>query len=157
MNTLTIRKTFSYLLTLILGSTVWSVNVLASEDEISIQHLRQQALELKREWLTATADERAAVTSHYDEVMLQFDRRIARLQSHLADNADQLAANTRDYTDSLMRTLVRERRELAEGMQQLRAETSQEWDHIVHSFMVAYDPFFEAWEDAEAQIAGLGG
>ncbi|MDA0688134.1 MAG: hypothetical protein O2948_05760 [Proteobacteria bacterium] len=125
------------------------------QEAVQPDDLRQQALMLKQNLLTATEDEREVIAQEFEHIVTSFDRRITRVQSDLQQYGDELLPNARQYADSLLEVLEREREDLLVGIDRVSQKTGQEWDQAVEQLASSYDAFYETWDDVEAQFGNI--
>ncbi len=129
-----------------------SANNVAADNVPMLTELEQEAMELRQSILTATEDERAAIAEQASEVMSKFDRRIDALGDNISEQRADMSAAAKEYSDELMTSLQDQREDVSEWMGELRAGTSDTWDHVVYQFSSAYDAFYESWEDVESNF-----
>lgn len=117
-------------------------------------HVEQQAMALKQSILTYTEDQRQDLISEAEAALTNFDQRIDNLDESIDARSEQMSSAARRYADSLMSTLNRQRQELADEFDSLRAENSAAWDEVIHEFSSAYYEFYDSWEVLESQFGG---
>lgn len=129
--------------------------VVTGEEEESVpalEDLRQQAMRLKQELLTATQDERTELSAEADQLLEKFDRRIAALEDQFAESREDMTETAQQYSLELMAVLTKRRDELQNWIAEFRENSEEAWDHLVYRLSSAYNSFYESWQDVEANL-----
>lgn len=129
--------------------------VIAQEQDnesLALENVKQQAMELKQSVLTATETQRQALVNETEAALDNFDARIERLETNIADNSDDMSASAEEYANEMMGTLTRQRNELGQWFNSLQTDSEAAWDEVIYGFSRAYDEFYDSWQDLEAQF-----
>lgn len=121
-------------------------------EPLDLQHLEQQAMELKQSVLTYTEDQRETLVNETEAALENFDARIERLESNIADSSEDMSAAAKEYVNEMMTTLTRQRNKLGQWFDTLQTDSEDAWDEVVYGFSRAYDEFHNSWLDLEAQF-----
>jgi len=142
-------------LLLVAAAMTLPVAVVGQEGEsepLDLQHVEQQAMELKQSVLTYSEDQRQALVNETKAALNNLDARIERLENNIAANSEDMSVAAEEYANEMMNTLTRQRRELGQWFETLQTDTEDAWDEVVYGFSRAYDEFHDSWLDLEAQF-----
>ncbi len=118
--------------------------------------LQQEAIDLKRDVLTATREDRAMLAEEADRVLVRFDRRITALREDIDERQDEMSEAATRYADELMSTLREQRDVVQQRLERLGEspdnDSANAWDRTVYNFSSAYDSFVESWGNVEANF-----
>lgn len=115
-------------------------------------HVQQQAMELKQSVLTFGENRRQELVAQTETTLAKFDRRIENLETNIAAHRDEMSSAAQRYADEMMHTLTRQRKDVADWFGALKGDSEETWDHIIYEFSVAYEEFYDSWENMEAQF-----
>lgn len=145
---------------LVLGSALLTGNFANAQTEQSVAadaipdfaHVQQQAMELKQSVLTFGENRRQELVEQTRSTLAKFDRRIKNLESNIESHRDEMSSAAQRYADEMMHTLSRQREDVAGWFAALKGDSEETWDHIIYEFSVAYEEFYDSWENMEAQF-----
>lgn len=136
-------------------ATILPMTVVAQEQDnetLDLEHVKQQAMELKQSVLTATETQRQALVKEAEAALANFDARIERLENNITENSEDMSASAKEYANEMMSTLTRQRDELGQWFNSLQVESEKAWDEVIYGFSRAYDEFYDSWQDLEGQF-----
>lgn len=115
--------------------------------------------EVKEEWREAMAAIKGYSAEQRDEALEKskalidsIDTRIEALEARAADGWDGLAADMRAKRRATLKTLHRQRTELAEWYGGMKHSSGEAWDDVKDGFVDAYDKLANAFSEASSEL-----
>lgn len=100
------------------------------------------------------AEQRDEAIARTQEALDRMDRRIDSLEQKMHDGWDQMSQAARREWQESLRSLHRQRTELAEWYGSMKASSRDAWDHVMEGFSKAYEDLSESWQKAEKEFGG---
>ena len=146
-----IKKT-SAAIVLSLAIAAPSQAALSPGDRTSIEEVKQETRELIDSIKSYSAEQRDQAIQEIEIAVARLDQRIESLQSRIDNEWDEMSAPAREQARASLRTLQRERIELAEWYGNLKGSSAGAWNQIKRGFSRAYSDINKAWEKALSEF-----
>jgi hypothetical protein len=117
----------------------------ASEDQTTINAVKQEARDLIDALKDYSADQRDAAIQRSKRALNILDTRIDELETKIADDWDQMSSAAREKTRESLKTLRKKRNDVAEKYGSLKASSTSAWEEMKQGFSQAYQDLSEAW------------
>ena len=127
-------------------------NVMASNDQTSIEDVKKETSELLETLKAYSADKRDQALAESKAALDSLDQRIDALESQVDDNWDEMTAAVRDQARASLQALHKERTQVAEWYGGMKASSAGAWEEMKSGFSNAYSDLAEAWEKAAGEF-----
>jgi hypothetical protein len=117
----------------------------ASEDQTTINAVKQEAQDLIEALKAYSADQRDKAIQRSKSALDILDTRIDELETKIADNWDQMSAAAREKTRENLKTLRKKRNDVAEKYGSLKASSTSAWEEMKQGFSQAFEDLSDAW------------
>ncbi|HKJ50608.1 MAG TPA: hypothetical protein VKB27_03850 [Gammaproteobacteria bacterium] len=121
---------------------------LSPGDKTSIMEVKQETRQLIESVKSYSAEQRDQAIQEIEIAVARLDQRIESLQSRIDNQWDDMTAPAREQARAGLRTLRKQRIELAEWYGNLKGSSAGAWDKIKRGFSRAYSDINKAWEKA---------
>jgi len=121
---------------------------LSPGDKTSIKEVKQETRQLIESIKSYSADQRDQAIQEIEIAIARLDQRIESLQARVDSQWDEMAAPARKQARASLRTLRKQRIELAEWYGNLKGSSAGAWNEIKRGFSKAYGDINKAWEKA---------
>lgn len=119
-----------------------------SEDNTSINEIKQKTQDLIQAIGSYTADQRDEAVQRAATALNNLDERIDALEERLVDNWDQMNQAAREKARADLKALRKQRNKVAEWYGSLTNSSADAWEHTKRGFSDAYKALDDAWERA---------
>ena len=143
--------TFTLLLFAVLGFAPVS-HAETGSDKVTIQDVKQEAQNLLEALKGYGAAQRDEAVQKTKEALAKLDQRIDELETRIDDSWDQMNEAAREQARASLRTLRKQRIELAEWYGSWKDSSADAWEHMKKGFSDAYEGLYDAWEKAEMEF-----
>jgi len=121
------------------------------DDEASIQEVKQETWDLIEALKGYGANQRDQAVEQAKEALDRLDARIDALEARIDENWDRMDKAAREKARTSLRTLRKQRVELAEWYGGWKESSVSAWEHMKQGFSDAYQALQDAWEKAEKE------
>lgn len=119
-----------------------------------------EAREMKKEWSEAVESLKQYSVTQRDEALSQaqqtlkaMDKRIEQLQSRAENEWQSMSKNMRERREETLRTLRRERNELAEWYGGMKYSSDNAWEEVKQGFINAYGTLSNSFNRARSEFS----
>jgi len=130
---------------------------LSPGDKASIAQVKQETRDLLQSIKSYSAAQRDEAIQEIEIAIVRLDNRIESLQNRIDNEWDRMAAPARMQARESLRSLQRQRIELAEWYGNLKGSSAAAWSKIRRGFSKAYSDINKAWEKALNQLSADNG
>ncbi len=115
------------------------------EDHTTSEAVQQEAQDLIEALKDYTADQRDEAIHRSKTAVDILDRRIDELETDIADSWDEMNQAVREQTRENLKTLRKNRNQVAEKYGSLKASSTSAWEEMKQGFSEAYEALSDAW------------
>ena len=133
--------------------TMLPVQAQTPDDKASFERISQEAEDLTGALKAYGAAQRDEALDKAGMVLDSLDRRIETLEARVDAQWDKMDSAARIRTRESLKTLRRERREVAMWLGSMRDGSAEAWDEIRAGFVGAYQSLNEAWQKTEKDVS----
>lgn len=124
-----------------------------SDQETSIEEVRQEASELAEALKNYTIEQRDEAASASKAALDSLDERIDALQARVDEEWDQMSQAVRQETRENLKKFRDQRNRAAEWYGGMKASSASAWGEMKQGFSNAYGELTKAWEKAEEDFS----
>jgi hypothetical protein len=110
----------------------------AQGDQVPAAEVRKEINETMQVISSYTAEQRDAAVAKAKEALAKTDVRIEQLQQHIDQNWQQMSQDARIQAKSTLRTLQKQRTEIAEWYGGMKHSSADAWEEIKQGFSKSY-------------------
>jgi len=125
----------------------------ASDEETSIEEVKQEASDLAEALKNYTVEQRDEAARASKAALDSLDERIDTLQARVDEDWDQMSQAVRKETRENLKKFRDQRTRAAEWYGSMKASSASAWDEMKLGFSNAYGELTEAWEKAEEEFS----
>ncbi|MCF8050574.1 MAG: hypothetical protein K9L59_05005 [Desulfobacterales bacterium] len=122
------------------------------KEKTSIKEVKQETQDLIQALQGYTADQRDEAVQRARAALKKLDERIDALETRIDENWDQMNKAAREKARANLRTLRKQRNEVAEWYGSLKTSSAEAWEHMKKGFSDAYKALGDAWEKSEKEF-----
>jgi chromosome segregation ATPase len=123
-----------------------------SSDKTSIKEVKQETQDLIQALKTYTADQRDEAIQKTKAALDNLDKRIDALETRIDNNWDKMDKAAREKARAGMKSLRKQRIQVAESYGSLKSSPGDAWEHMKKGFSNAYSDIYDAWKKAEKEF-----
>ncbi|MDA3852444.1 MAG: hypothetical protein PF447_14415 [Spirochaetaceae bacterium] len=127
----------------------------SSEDETSIEEVKQETQDLIQSLGAYTADQQDEAIERARTAVDKLDKRIDELETRIDNNWDQMNNAARENARANLKAARNQRTEVAEWYGRLETSTADAWVHTRNGFSDAYKNLSDAWEKSEKEFGSI--
>jgi hypothetical protein len=144
-------------ISVILACLLWGLSPLSfgdqnTDDDKSIQEIKQELAEAGHAVQSYSAAQRDKAVEHVQSALATLDSQIDELQTRLDEQWDQLSESARTKARSTLATLRQQRNEVAEWYGGMKYSSSNAWEQMKQGFSNAYSDLHESWAKAKEEF-----
>ncbi len=124
----------------------------SNSDKTTIQDVNQQTKELLTTLKQYGSDKRDEAIKITTEALVQTDHRLDQLETRIDNEWDEMDKAAREKARSTMRSLRKQRIELAESFGSWKNSSANAWEHMKEGFSEAYQKLNDAWDKAKTEF-----
>lgn len=125
-----------------------------TKTETSIEDIQKETQELLEVIASYTAGKRDEAILQAKDGLQKLDNRIDALEKRVDNKWDKMSEAARNQTRENLRTLRKQRNEVAEWYGSLTSSSDEAWDHVKNGFSDAYKALEDAWVKSEQEFQG---
>ena len=122
-----------------------------STDKTTMEEVKQEmqdAIQVLKEY---SVDQRDEAVKDTKAALNRLDNRIEALETRIDNNWDTMNEDVREKTRATLKSLRKQRTQMAEWYGSLKSSSAAAWEDIKKGFSDAYTSFYNAWEKAEKE------
>lgn len=123
------------------------------EDETSINEVKQETQDLIQTLEAYTADQRDEAVQRARTALSNLDERVDALEKRIDGNWNQMNEAAREKARANLEALRKQRNQVAESYESMKASSVDAWDHMKDGFSDAYKALADAWEKSEKEFS----
>jgi len=120
--------------------------------ETSIEDVQKETQDLLEVIASYTAEKRDEAIQQAKDGLQKLDNRIDALEKRVDDQWDKMSEAARSQTRENLRTLRKQRNEVAEWYGSLKSSSDEAWGHMKKGFSDAYKALEDAWVKSEKEF-----
>ena len=128
------------------------VQAQSGNDTVTAQDVKKETKQLINTLQQYTVDQRDQAVKEADQAIKKVDRRIDALESRVDNDWDQMTQTAREKTRANLKTLRRQRIELAEWYGSFKNSSEGAWEEMKKGFSDAYQAMSDSWEKAKSEF-----
>lgn len=123
----------------------------SGNDTATAQDVKNETQELINVLQQYTADQRDEAMKKTDQALNKLDGKINELERRVNNNWDKMSQAARQKTKDNLKTLHRQRNELAERYKSFKNSSADAWEQMKKGFSGAYQELRDSWEKARRE------
>ncbi len=116
-----------------------------SENQTSINAVKQETQDLIETLKDYTADQRDEAVQQTGKALDKLDQRIDELETDIQNNWDTMNRAAREKTRENLKTLRKQRNQVAEWYGSMKTSSIDAWKEMKKGFSNAYEALSDAW------------
>jgi len=124
----------------------------SSTDKTTINEVKQETQEAIQALKAYSVDQRDEAVKKTKATLDKLDSRIDALETRVDNNWDNMNAAARKKYRTALKSLRKQRTELAEWYGGMKSSSADAWEDIKKGISDAYTAFYDAWEKAEGEF-----
>ncbi|MBV1915981.1 MAG: hypothetical protein KUG72_11395 [Pseudomonadales bacterium] len=124
----------------------------SAKDKTTAEDVKQEAQEFLQSLKSYSIDQKDEAIKQTKIALDKLDNRIDSLETRIDNQWDNMTQPAREKARSTLKSLRKQRTELAEWYGGLKSDSGNAWDDIKQGFSDAYSRLHEAWEKAEKEF-----
>ena len=127
-------------------------HVKASAEKTSMKEVKKETQDLLHALKSYTVDQRDAALQKTKMTLDKLDKRIEVLETRIHKNWENMDQAARKNARASLKSLRKQRTQVAEWYGSLKSGSTEGWDHIKQGFSKAYKALHKAWEKTENEF-----
>lgn len=129
-----------------------TVQAQSGNDTVTAQDVKKETKQLINTLQQYTVDQRDQAVKEADQAIKKVDARIDALESRVDNEWDQMTQTAREKARANLKTLRRQRNELAEWYGSFKNSSQGAWGQMKKGFSDAYQAMSDSWEKAKSEF-----
>jgi hypothetical protein len=122
-----------------------------STDKTTMEEVKQEMQDAIRVLKEYSIDQRDEAVKDTKAALNRLDSRIEALETRINDNWDTMNEAVREKTRATLKSLRKQRTQMAEWYGSLKSSSAAAWEDIKKGFSDAYTSLYNSWEKAEKE------
>ncbi|KHE92994.1 MAG: hypothetical protein K8F52_17225 [Candidatus Scalindua rubra] len=122
-----------------------------STDKTTMEEVKQEMRDAIQVLKDYSIDQRDEAIKETKAALNRLDNRIDALETHIDNNWDTMSEAAREKTRTTLKSLRKQRIQMAEWYDRLKSSSAAAWEEIKKGFSDAYTSFYNIWEKAEKE------
>lgn len=134
------------------GLLGFSTLAFAQNSTTSIQDVKKETKELIKTIDSYGSDKKDQVLKKSQEQIDKLDKRIDQLETQVDSNWDKMNKAAKKEARENLKTLRKQRNELAQWYGNMQSSTADAWDVVKKGFSKSYKTIEKSWEKAQSEF-----
>lgn len=122
-----------------------------STDKITMEEVKQEMQDAIQALKEYSIDQRDEAVKETKAALSRLDNRIDALEMRIDNNWDTMNEAVREKTRTTLKSLRKQRAQMAEWYGSLKSSSAAAWEDIKKGFSDAYTSLYNVWEKAEKE------
>ena len=124
-----------------------------STDKTTMEEVKQEMQDAIQALKEYNIDQRDEAVKDTKAALNRLDNRIEALETRIDNNWDTMNEAVREKTRTTLKSLRKQRTQMAEWYGGLKSSSTAAWEEIKKGFSDAYTSLYNSWEKAEKEIS----